>query len=190
MKQKTYSPKASEILDVAENHMRKGGFDAVSFRDLATAVGVKSASVHYHFPQKADLGQAAVARYRERIIEALGDPSDSRSSIVKLKLLFAVYSRALKDGDSVCLCCMLGAEARYLPVDVAAEVRLFFESVTNWTQNALATDLSKAKALEFAMHIISALQGAMVLSVALEDENHLQNTQKMLMRSMKPDLKD
>jgi len=188
MEQKKYSPKASEILDVAENHMRKGGFDAVSFRDLATAVGVKSASVHYHFPQKADLGKAVVARYKDKIISALGDPDDARTPITKLKLLFAVYSAALKDGDSVCLCCMLGAEARYLPSDVAAEVRLFFESITDWTQNALAAATPKAKAAELAMHLVSALQGAMVLSVALDDEDHLKSTQKMLMRLVKNEI--
>ncbi len=188
MEPKIYSPKANEILDVAEAHMRMGGFDAISFRDLARAVGVKSASVHYHFPQKADLGKAVVARYRERVIAALGDPQDARTPIAKLKLLFAVYSAALSDGDSVCLCCVLGAEARYLPPDVAAEVRLFFETMTNWTRDALAAGLSKAKATEAATHIIGALQGAMVLSVALGDDDRLKNTQKTLMRFVKKDL--
>ncbi len=185
---KTYSAKANEIMDVAEAHMRKGGFDAVSFRDLASAVGVKSASVHYHFPQKPDLGQAIVSRYRSRIAETLGDAADSRASIAKLKLLFSVYSTALNSGDSVCLCCMLGAESRYLPTDVAAEVSLFFGDMTDWTRGALQADLPKARAAALAAHIISALQGAMVLSVALDDNSHLTNTQKMLLRFVKSEL--
>jgi len=188
MEQKTYSPKANEILDVAESHMRQGGFDAVSFRDLAAAVGVKSASVHYHFPQKADLGKAVVARYRERVAEALGNPADERTPHAKIKQLFKVYSAALSNGDSVCLCCMLGAEARYLPADVATEVQMFFETMTGWTKDALASELSKTRAAEFAAHIISALQGAMVLSVALDDEGHLKHTQKLLMQFLKIDL--
>ena len=32
--------------------MRRGGFHGFSFRDLAADVGIKSASVHYHFPIK------------------------------------------------------------------------------------------------------------------------------------------
>lgn len=188
MEQKTYSPKASEILDVAESHMRKGGFDAVSFRDLATAVGVKSASVHYHFPQKTDLGQAVVARYRQRVTDALGDPATGASPVKKLDQLFTVYSAALNEGDSVCLCCMLGAESRYLPANVADEVALFFQSMTGWTRDALTAELPKGKASILAAHIISALQGAMVLSVALGDENHLKNTQKMLRRFIQQEL--
>ncbi len=180
MNANSYSPKAAQILDVAENHMRKGGFDAISFRDLATAVGVKSASVHYHFPAKADLGQAVVARYRERIMDALGDPMDHRPLASKLKLLFDTYAAALKDGDSVCLCCQLGAEARDLPKDVAAEVERFFKSIVGWTASALSPSLSASKADKLAAHIISALQGAMVLAVATGDGVHLKNTRSLL----------
>lgn len=188
MEQKSYSPKASEILDVAESHMRKGGFDAISFRDLATAVGVKSASVHYHFPQKSDLGQAVVARYRERVIRILGDPASSGSAVEKLGMLFAVYTGALNDGDSVCLCCILGAEAHYLPEEVSKEVALFFQSLTDWTREALSMEISTANAADLSMHIISALQGAMVLSVALDNDSHLRNTQKMLLRFLGQEL--
>ncbi|MBO6504883.1 MAG: TetR/AcrR family transcriptional regulator [Kordiimonadaceae bacterium] len=180
MAQKNYSPKASEILDVAETHMRKGGFDAISFRDLATAVGVKSASVHYHFPAKTDLGQAVVARYRERILAALGDPTDKRTLASKLKLLFSVYTAALEQGDSVCLCAQLGAEARYLPEDVAAEVELFFSAMVGWTSDAFLQQTAPTKANKLAAHIISSLQGAMVLSVATGSNLHLKNTQNLL----------
>lgn len=188
--EKTYSAKANEIMDVAEAHMRKGGFDAASFRDLAAAVGVKSASVHYHFPQKSDLGRAVVSRYRSRIEEALGNAADDRAPIEKLKLLFSVYSSALNSGDSVCLCCMLGAESRYLPTDVAAEVSLFFKSMTDWTHSALISQMPTAGAAVLAAHIISALQGAMVLSVALGNDNHLTNTQKLLLLFVKSDLEN
>lgn len=180
MEQKSYSPKASEILDVAETHMRKGGFDAISFRDLAAAVGVKSASVHYHFPAKADLGQAVVARYRERILDALGDPADKRTLATKLKLLFSVYTAALEQGDSVCLCAQLGAEARFLPEDVATEVELFFSRIVGWTADVLSQETPPAKANKLAAHIIGSLQGAMVLAVATDSNLHLKNTQNML----------
>jgi len=54
------------ILSAAEKRVRTVGFNAVSFRDLANDVGVKSSSVHYHFPQKEDLGEQLVKRYSER----------------------------------------------------------------------------------------------------------------------------
>lgn len=40
------------IMDAAERRMRIGGFNGFSFREIAADVGVKSSSVHYHFPTK------------------------------------------------------------------------------------------------------------------------------------------
>ena len=50
--------KREEILDAAEAMIRDAGFNAFSTRDVASAVGIKSASVHYYFPTKADMGVA------------------------------------------------------------------------------------------------------------------------------------
>src|SRR6478752_8675700 len=37
-------------MDLAESHMRVAGYAGFSFRDLAAEIGIKSASVHHHFP--------------------------------------------------------------------------------------------------------------------------------------------
>lgn len=39
----------------------------MSFRDLAAAVGMNLASVHYHCPTKGDLARAMVIRCRQRL---------------------------------------------------------------------------------------------------------------------------
>ena len=61
----------NNILDVAERRMRMSGYNAVSFRDIAGEIGIKSASLHYHFPKKADLGLALVERYSDNLRSAL-----------------------------------------------------------------------------------------------------------------------
>jgi TetR/AcrR family transcriptional regulator, transcriptional repressor for nem operon len=58
------SERVDQLLDATERRMRAGGYHAVSFRDVAADVGIRSASVHHHFPQKADLGTALVRRYQ------------------------------------------------------------------------------------------------------------------------------
>jgi len=54
-----------KILDAAEKRVRGAGFSAMSFRDLASDVGIKSASVHYHFPTKPD---SYVALYSQALV--------------------------------------------------------------------------------------------------------------------------
>jgi len=52
---------AERLMDLAEAHIRRAGYAGFSFRDLAAEIGIKSASVHHHFPTKATMA-AAVAR--------------------------------------------------------------------------------------------------------------------------------
>jgi TetR/AcrR family transcriptional repressor of nem operon len=57
---------AQRILDIAEGLVQTRGFNNFSYADIATELGITKASLHYHFPGKAELGQAIVARYAKR----------------------------------------------------------------------------------------------------------------------------
>lgn len=52
------------LLESAADLLQRVGYASFSFRDLADAVGIRAASVHYHFPTKADLGVALVDWFR------------------------------------------------------------------------------------------------------------------------------
>jgi TetR/AcrR family transcriptional repressor of nem operon len=64
------------LLVAAIDLLQDVGYASFSFRDLAQRVGIRSASIHYHFPTKADLGVALVERLRE---ESLGHMHEFRS---------------------------------------------------------------------------------------------------------------
>lgn len=164
METQIYTGKAAEILDAAERYMRAGGYDAVSFRDLAEEAGIKSSSVHYHFPQKADLGKAVVQRYTDNVLSALGAPDDvADSPFDRVRRLCEVYRTALSDDGLICLCCVLGAEARDLPAPVATAVNGFFERVLDWIKAALRDEQAPAPS---GPQILASLQGAMILAMA------------------------
>src|ERR1700678_3559643 len=55
----------TEIMDAAERRMQQGGFGGFSFREIGADVGIKSSSVHYHFPTKEDLAAADIRRWAE-----------------------------------------------------------------------------------------------------------------------------
>ena len=63
--------KAAEILEVTRRLIMERGYNGFSFRDIAARVGIKSASIHYHFATKADLAEAALKAYREDCAEKL-----------------------------------------------------------------------------------------------------------------------
>ena len=57
-------PTAERILDIAERLVQTRGFTNFSYADIAAELGITKASLHYHFPGKAELGQGGIERYR------------------------------------------------------------------------------------------------------------------------------
>ena len=68
---------ATRMLDVAERLVQQRGFNAFSYADIASELGVTKASLHYHFASKAALGSAVIDRYALRFFDAL-DAIDAR----------------------------------------------------------------------------------------------------------------
>lgn len=158
------------LLDAAENGIRLRGYHAVSFRDLAEELGIKSSSVHYYFRQKEDLGIALVKRYGEHFFVAL--EAQGRKAATPDDLLRAyckVYRQALVDSDRICLCGMLGAENCGLPPALTDAVAGFFKANIDWVAASLPSSLSASTRRSKAAHIVATLQGAMMLSNSLKD---------------------
>ncbi|RYG89995.1 TetR/AcrR family transcriptional regulator [Loktanella sp. IMCC34160] len=156
-----------KILDAAERSVRKAGFSEMSFRDLANDVGIKSASVHYHFPTKADLGEALVARYADRFKAEL-DKIETGTLESALNAYVALYSRALVLNESICLCAIMGAEAIGLPENVNSRTKAFFDMNRAWL-DALLTQNNIRSAADKAGLIVSALEGGMIVASASND---------------------
>lgn len=164
------SDRVTAILDSAERHMRRGGFHAVSFRDLAAEAGIKSSSVHYHFPQKADLGRAVVDRYADRLLLALGAPDDPAENVGdRLGRLVGTYKAALADRGLPCLCAVLGAAAQDLPEPVLDSVEAFYGRLLAWAGTALADCPAGSGLADLPALVVSTVQGAMLLANARGD---------------------
>jgi TetR/AcrR family transcriptional regulator, cholesterol catabolism regulator len=56
----------NRILDVAETLFQERGYSSVSMRDIAESVGVRQASLYYHFPNKEQLFVSVRERGFER----------------------------------------------------------------------------------------------------------------------------
>lgn len=154
------SMKAEEILDAAENRIRSAGYDGFSFRDIAADVGVKSASVHYHFPTKEALATAVAQRYRTRFLDAV--EAEMHGGMPIAMAWREVFRRSLHTDGRVCLCGVLGVVSHDLAPTVLTEVKAFFEAGMAQMQE---NGVSAAE----AERVLSLLEGAMLASVVLGD---------------------
>ena len=162
---------ANQILDIAERRMRQTGYNAVSYRDIAAEMGIKSASLHYHFPKKEDLGTALTKRYTENFTRALEDiVSREANPQDRIKAFVDIYSSELKQRGLVCLCAVLGAETDGLPDRVSAEIKRFFDKNINWLRQQYEA-LGKDDPANQAKTALSLLSGAMILSASSGDNS-------------------
>ena len=166
--------KKEALLKAAENKVRLGGYDNFSFRELAAEVGIKSASVHYHFPTKADLGAELAHQYTDSFLAALGDPvSIHAEGKDPIKAYTQLFRNALINDDQMCLCGLLGAQGESLPDKVRTEVKRFFSENLIWLRKAHTVNGAVDPA-QAAITTISLLEGAMMISKALNDHSHFE----------------
>jgi len=156
-----------KILEAAERMVREGGYNAFSFREIAKEVGIKSSSVHYHFPTKADLGAAVAVYYTDKFFKHIGEIDDlALDKKDPIKVYVQAFKNALTNDKRMCLCGMLGAEINGLPPAVAEQTKIFFERNIKWLTKAYALK-DKRGAKDKAIETLALLEGAMILSNVL-----------------------
>src|SRR6478736_1833057 len=109
------------IMDAAERRMQAGGFSGFSFREIATDVGIKSSSVHHHFPTKEALAAAVIRRWADRTSEHIDKALAKDPDPVR------VWTKAFRgtafSEPHMCPCTVLAAASQDLPEQVAKEVK-------------------------------------------------------------------
>lgn len=179
------------LLDAAQELAQTRGYNAFSFRDLSERVGVKTASIHYWFPTKGDLGRELMQRYHERFMERLHEIEGRRvNSPRKLLAFVELFRVALMKGDRMCLCGMLATEFATLPLEVQGEVRAFFAAVERWLTDILSAGRSAGELRfegspeEAARVLFASLEGGMMAARAFGEESRLISTGKWLVGSV------
>jgi len=152
------------ILKRAERYLQDAGFSSFSFRHLAADLGIKSASVHYHFPSKEALGIALLQRYQESFERWAETRQESLS--VKSDLLdwFKYYQRLARSGD-ICPGGAFGAEYSALPEPLRDELARLEDRMRTWLRTKLKTGRklgeirAEGKVEDQAELVLATLQG-------------------------------
>jgi TetR/AcrR family transcriptional regulator, transcriptional repressor for nem operon len=181
----------STLIDIATGQVRRLGYSAFSYADLADAVGIRKPSIHHHFPTKEDLGVAIVAAYTEHFSEQL-DRIDAKTGDMIERL--RAYARLYREGLEArrgCLCGVLASEVAVLPQQVQAGVRQFFGLNLRWIERVLRDGRSNGSLRDgveprvAARMVLAALQGALFLALSLEEPAAFDQTVAGLLRGLR-----
>jgi TetR/AcrR family transcriptional regulator, transcriptional repressor for nem operon len=182
---------AERILDSAERLVQVRGFNNFSYADIASELGVTKASLHYHFPGKAELGQALILRYGERFSAALERiDSEHEDAYEKLVAYAALYADVLR-GKRMCMCGILAAEYPTLPKPMQEAVIGFFDENQTWLADILRRGQA-GRSLSFqgdpndvAQGILSTLEGAMLVARPYGDLERFEAAARQLLVGLK-----
>lgn len=185
---------AIEILDAAERLAQTKGFNGFSYADIAAELGISKAALHYHYPGKAELGEALVERYTSRFAAALAEIDRSiPGPPAKLEAYAAVYLDVLRQ-ERMCLCGMLAAEFGTLPPTIQARVLAFFRVNEVWLAAVFeqgrreGTLRFEGSASEAARALTGSLEGAMLVARMHGDTEQFRATIALLLAGLMADL--
>ena len=143
--QPSYSPKAEEIIRRTNELLASGGYHSFSYADIAELVSVRKASIHHHFPTKADLVKATVAAHRDATRRGLEFLEQSNPDpLARLVAYCRYWAECIEQSNPpMCICALLAAELPTVPAEVAQEVKGHFKDLGDWLAATLEEGVSK-----------------------------------------------
>lgn len=170
---KTKTDMREAVMSAARATVQAHGYNALSFRELAKEVGIKSASVHYHFPTKGALGAALARRYTEDGAAYLTELlATSENATWCMDRYTEIFRSALANDNRMCLCGIMSAELDDLPTEVRTEVDKFAAMNAGWLSKVLSRakpSASDQDLQEHAMAIFAAIEGAQLVARGCQD---------------------
>lgn len=171
------STTSDEILQCARALIVAGGYNGFSYADIAAVVGIRKASIHHHFPAKADLVREVVVRYRAAAAAGFAAlESTVVDPVERLRAYVGYWQACITDAsEPFCACAMLAGQMPLLPESVVLEVRTHFRDLTRWVAAVLESGAGQGR-LRFsgsaeaeAELFVATVHGAMLSARATGD---------------------
>lgn len=131
------------ILELGENLIRTKGYNAFSYQDISTELGIKNAAVHYYFPSKENLGTSIVKTNIQRFEEMI-DNMHSRGfdEWQQLDTFIKIYIKSHRE-QKLCLIGSLGPDFNTLSQSTQGELIKMTESIHKWLTEVLTAGKEK-----------------------------------------------
>jgi TetR/AcrR family transcriptional repressor of nem operon len=182
------NPTKLAIMDIAETLIKQRGYNGFAFREIAERIGIKSASVHYHFPTKGDLAVSIMERYLQRFSFALINIEESANTpLSQLEAFIRIYRNVVKEDKTLTLCMMLGQEKIGLPENVSTTLADLIQMIVQWLtvlSKQLDRTLTAAQAKDQAYMMHAVLQGGILGAMASNDATYFDRAVRQLKRTL------
>ena len=190
----TEPPTALRILDIASRLVQTRGFNGFSYAHIAAELGVTKASLHYHYPSKAELGKRLIERYEQDFATALERiEAETDDAFLRLQRYARIYAGVLGK-EQMCLCGMLAAEHGTLPAPMRRTLQHYFDLNEAWLAKVLDGGRRRGQlrfdgpSCDVAALLVGALEGAMMMARSYGDPRRFTTAAERLLADMRADV--
>jgi AcrR family transcriptional regulator len=162
-----------KIMELGENLIRIKGYNAFSYQDISSELGIKNAAVHYYFPSKENLGTSIVKTNIQRFEEMIQNMhSRGFDEWHQLETFFKIYTKSHRE-LKLCIVGALGPDFNTLNETTQFEFKRMTEIILKWLTGILLSgkektifafkEEPKTKALIILASLVASLQLARIL---------------------------
>jgi len=132
-----------KIIELGENLIRSKGYNAFSYQDISTELGIKNAAVHYYFPTKENLGTSIVKTNIQRFEEMVENMhSHGFNERQQLDTFVKIYLKSHRE-QKLCIIGSLASDFYTLNETTKTELKRMTEIILKWLTDILVTGKEK-----------------------------------------------
>jgi AcrR family transcriptional regulator len=180
-----------KILELGEHLIRTNGYNAFSYQDISSGLGIKNAAVHYYFPFKENLGTSIVKTNIQRFEEMVENMhSRNFDEFKQLETFFKIYVKGFRE-QKKCLVGSLSPDYNTLNESTKVALTNMIEIILKWLTELLEN--GKAKKVFFyycepeikAFAIFSSLVASLQMA-CIFDKIDYKSYQQSILDDLKP----
>lgn len=178
------------LLDCAQDLIQRVGVNAMSYKHLSDEIGIRKASIHYHFPKKEDLIVALLGRCREAYDAMYNEiVASDNSAKHKLFMISELFEQSLRNGK-ICVIGMLSVEFESLSESACRATEAAIKSSSKIYEKIFIQAVSEGvfpsdvSTYDAAYGFFSFLLGAQVLSRCTNDPYGFQRTSEIYIEAL------
>ncbi|MEG3617075.1 TetR/AcrR family transcriptional regulator [Magnetovibrio sp. PR-2] len=160
-----------KIVEIGDDLLQRRGFNAFSYQDIADQLGIRKASVHYHFSNKSDLGTALAERNANWALQTLQHIDTLQlTPWQQFDAFLTPFLARIRTCERMSPGAMLASELETLPQTVQERNFEYYLIIHTWLTRVLSLGRNSGE-MYFATDpaikadaVISMLEGAAVLA--------------------------
>jgi len=129
---------------MGRNLMQTIGYHSFNYKQIATQLNIRNASIHHYFPSKEDLALAVINADKEDF-NFLMDHVKAFSPSKKIKALVDNYDQFYKNGKKLCVISTFGTSFNDVSDRIQNATADYGRIVNDWFENVLTEGLQSGE---------------------------------------------